>query len=72
MEEVSYNVFAHFYIDDYKFESIGSKPYKGSEKIKAMRRHYHSRFLDFAGRPWVQHVQNAGFRSLAYNVRACW
>ena len=51
MEEVSYNVFAHFYIDDYKFESIGSKPYKGSEKIKAMRRHYHSRFLDFAGRP---------------------
>ena len=31
---VSYNAFAHFYIDDYKFESIWAKPYKALEKFR--------------------------------------
>ena len=40
---VSYNAFTHFYIDDYKFESIWSKPYKALEN--------HSRLLDLSRRP---------------------
>ncbi|MBR1858447.1 MAG: DUF4417 domain-containing protein [Selenomonadaceae bacterium] len=33
-KNVQYDAFAHFYIDDYKFDNIWNKPYKALERLK--------------------------------------